>query len=135
MKNHSLEIAMKHWVYIKPVAAFPKNDKEFNRLVSYLDKLLDIIGDDENHPAIGLVDVISNLIASYEEQHYKKPAGNSIDALNHLMEMHNLKQSDLSKIVSQGVLSEILNRKRSLSLRHIKLLSKYFNVDPSTFID
>ena len=135
MKNHSLEIAMKHWVYIKPVAAFPKNDKEFKKLVSYLDKLLDIIGDDENHSAIGLVDVISNLIASYEEQHYKKLAGNSVDALKHLMEIHNLKQSDLSKIVSQGVLSEILNGKRSLSLRHIKLLSKYFSVDPSTFID
>ena len=135
MKNHSLEIAIKHWVYIKPVAAFPKNEKEFNKLVSYLDKLLDIVGDDENHPAIGLVDVISNLIASYEDQNYKEITGNSIDALKYLMESHNLKQSDLSKIVSQGVLSEILNGKRSLSLRHIKLLGKYFNVDPSTFID
>ncbi len=135
MKNHSLEIAMKHWVYIKPVAAFPKNEKEFNKLVSYLDKLLDIVGEDENHPAIGLVDVISNLISSYEDQNYEKITGSSIDALKYLMESHNLKQSDLSKIVSQGVLSEILNGKRSLNLRQIKLLGKYFNVDPSTFID
>ena len=112
MKNHSLEIAIKHWVYIKPVAAFPKNEKEFNKLVSYLDKLLDIVGDDENHPAIGLVDVIGNLIASYENQNYKEITGSSIDAFKYLMESHNLKQyTDLSKIVSQEILSEILKWK------------------------
>lgn len=48
---------------------------------------------------------------------------------------HLLSQADLPEIASQGVLSEILNEKRSLNLRQIKLLSKRFGVSPSTFID
>lgn len=32
-----------------------------------LDELLDIVGNDENHRLIGLVNVLSNLIAYYEE--------------------------------------------------------------------
>jgi HTH-type transcriptional regulator/antitoxin HigA len=51
------------------------------------------------------------------------------------MEDLQLKQADLSKIVSQGVLSEILSGKRTLNLRQIKLLANYFHVDPATFID
>lgn len=51
------------------------------------------------------------------------------------MESHHLHQSDLPEIGSQGVISEILNGKRSLNLRQIKLLAKRFKVEASTFID
>jgi HTH-type transcriptional regulator / antitoxin HigA len=47
---------------------------------------------------------------------------------------HNLKQSDLSEVGSQGVISEILSGKRKLNLRQIKLLSKHFNVSPAVFL-
>jgi len=50
----------------------------------------------------------------------KEIEGNSIDALNALMEEHGLKQSDLSEIGSQGVVSEILSGKRQLNVRQIK---------------
>jgi HTH-type transcriptional regulator/antitoxin HigA len=51
------------------------------------------------------------------------------------MEEHTLKQSDLSEIGSQGVVSEILNGKRELNLRQVKLLSQRFSVSPNVFID
>ena len=51
-----------------------------------------------------------------------------INALIYLMESHNLKQSDLPEIGSQGVVSEILNGKRKLNLRQIKELSNRFHV-------
>jgi HTH-type transcriptional regulator/antitoxin HigA len=47
---------------------------------------------------------------------------------------HNLKQTDLTEIGSQGVVSEILNGKRELNIRQIKLLSKRFSASPSVFI-
>jgi HTH-type transcriptional regulator/antitoxin HigA len=50
------------------------------------------------------------------------------------MEEHNLKQSDLSEIGSQGVVSEILNGKRTLNVAQIKALSKRFKVSPAVFI-
>ncbi len=130
-----LDEAIKYWDHIAPIVKHPRNDKEFNILVSYLDRLLEIVGSDENHHLAGLVDAISNLIAAYEEEHYPAQKTKGIDALKYLMEAHQIKQSDLRKIGSQGVVSEILNGKRSLNLRQIKFLAAFFHVDLSTFID
>jgi len=133
--HQQLSEAIKYWSHIAPVVKQPKNKKEFNNLVSQLDELLDIVGDDENHRLLGLVDIIGGLISSYEERYFQAPAVKGIDALKFLMNTHNLSQSDLTEIASQGVISEILHGKRSLNVRQIKLLAKRFSVDPSTFID
>jgi HTH-type transcriptional regulator/antitoxin HigA len=135
MMRQQLSEAIRHWKYIAPVVKYPKNNKEFNELVSQLDELLEIVGDDEEHRLMGLVDVISNLIASHEEQHFQAPPVKGIEALKFLMTTHNLTQAELPEIASQGVLSEILHEKRLLNIRQIKLLAKRFGVDPSTFID
>ncbi len=74
------------------------------------------------------------LIEKYENQHYPEPVLNPTDYLKYLMEEHNLKQSDLTEIGSQGVVSEILNGKRELNIRQIKSLSKRFGVFSSVFI-
>jgi HTH-type transcriptional regulator/antitoxin HigA len=133
--KQQLAQAVKYWDYIAPIMKYPSNKKEFNILVDELDELLEIVGDDENHRLIGLVDAISNLISSYEEAHQKSTAKKGIDALKFLMETHHLSQSDLTEIGSQGVVSEILNGKRSLNLRQIKSLAQRFHVEPATFID
>lgn len=133
--HHQLSEAIKYWNHIAPVVKYPKNHKEFNKLVTQLDELLQIIGDDEEHRLMGLVDAISNLIASYEEQHFQVSAVKGVDALKFLMSTHHISQADLPEIASQGVLSEILHGKRSLNIRQIKLLAKRFGVEPATFID
>lgn len=133
--RQQLKEAIKYWDHIAPVVQYPKNDKEFNQLVSELDELLNIVGNNEKHRLMGLVDVISNLIASYETERFSALPTKGLDALKFLMQVHELHQSDLSEIGSQGVVSEILNGKRALNLRQIKLLAQRFQVDPSTFID
>ena len=45
-----------------------------------------------------------------------------------------IKQSDLKDIGSQGVISEILNEKRALNVRQIKLLADRFNISPAIFV-
>jgi HTH-type transcriptional regulator/antitoxin HigA len=50
------------------------------------------------------------------------------------MEEHDLKQSDLPEIGSQGVISEILSGKRQFNVRQIKLLSNRFKVSPAVFM-
>jgi HTH-type transcriptional regulator/antitoxin HigA len=133
--SQALKNAIKHWNFIAPLVKRPRNDKEFTCLVTQLDELLDIIGDDENHHLMSLVDFLSHLIASYEEEHHQQSIGKGIDALKFLMASHQLTQSDLPEIASQGVMSEILQGKRLLNLRQIKLLAKRFRVNSSTFID
>ena len=82
-----------------------------------------------------LIDTLGTLIKEYEDRNIPEPQANGIDALKYLMEEHNLKQNDLSEIGSQGVVSEILNGKRELNLRQVKLLSQRFSVSPNVFID
>ncbi|MGA9294217.1 MAG: helix-turn-helix domain-containing protein, partial [Ignavibacteriaceae bacterium] len=75
------------------------------------------------------------LIKDYEDRNIKEPKGDPIGVLKYLLEEHGLNQSDLKDIWSQGVVSEILNRKRQLNLRQVVALSKRFSVSPSVFIE
>ena len=127
------EIA-KVWPEIQPIFSVPHNKKDYNKLVSLLDSLIDEVGNNENHPLTSLMETIGSLIETYESQYINEIEGNPLDALNALMEEHGLKQSDLSEIGSQGVVSEILSGKRLLNVRQIKILSKRFKVSPAVFI-
>jgi HTH-type transcriptional regulator/antitoxin HigA len=51
-----------------------------------------------------------------------------------LMQQHQLTQSELPEIGTQGVVSEILSGKRELNLRQIKVLAERFNVPISAFV-
>jgi len=51
------------------------------------------------------------------------------------MDQNDLKQKDLIGILGgKSAVSEILNGKRPLNLKHIRNLSEKFNVRPSTFV-
>lgn len=135
-KHNDLNNTIKHWKCIANDIHEPLNNDDYEKLSSYLDYLLDIVGDDENHELIGLVDVISHMISMYDEQHnYQVKNVSGIKALKFLMEQHELNQADLPEIGSQGVVSEILNGKRKLNLKQIKNLSKRFHVSAETFFD
>ncbi len=58
------------WKHISPVIREPQNEDEYDQLADLLDQLLDIVGDDESHELIGFVDVISHMIAMYDELHF-----------------------------------------------------------------
>jgi HTH-type transcriptional regulator/antitoxin HigA len=133
--NAALQNAIQYWPHIASVATKPRSATEFDKLVVCLDELLEIVGSDENHPLIGLVDLLSNTVAAYEAEHFAEPLGKGIDALRYLMVEHELRQSDLPEIGSQGVVSEILSGQRSLNLRQMKALARRFGIDPATFLD
>jgi len=132
--NIQLEEIAKVWPDIQPIFSVPHNEKDYNKLVNLLDRLIDEVGNNENHPLTSLMETIGSLIETYESQYINEIEGDPIDALNDLMEEHGLKQLDLSEIGSQGVVSEILSGKRQLNIRQIKILSKRFKVSPAVFI-
>ena len=96
--------------------------------------LLNEAGSNEKHPAMGLVDIIGDLIKDFEAVQHPLPEVAGVQALRFLMEQHGLEQSDLREIGSQGVVSEILNGKRDLNLRQIRALSKRFGISTATFV-
>ena len=132
--NTQLEKIAKIWSGIQNIFCIPHNQKEYNRLVHILDDLIDEVGENESHPLASLMETLGSLIESYEAQNIPEIEGSPSDALKTLMEEHNLKQSDLPEIGSQGVISEILSGKRQFNVRQIKLLSKRFKVSTAVFM-
>ncbi len=112
----------------------PTSEDEYKQLVNLLDEITDIVRDDEAHPLANMMDVLGVLVEMYEAQHIPEPKGDGVSVLKYLMEEYHLKQKDLPELGSQGVVSEILNGKRELNLRQIKLLSERFKVPVSVFI-
>ncbi len=131
----TLEKTTKAWKEASQVLAVPRNANEYDRLIRTLDELLDIIGDNEEHPLARLADTMATLIEAYETEHVALPEGNSISVLNYLMAEHDLKQKDMREIGSQGIVSEVLSGKRTLNTNQIRKLSKKFSVSPAVFID
>tara|TARA_B100001989_G_C24521183_1_gene455933 strand:+ start:1227 stop:1655 length:429 start_codon:yes stop_codon:yes gene_type:complete len=123
------------WPSVSKVVSTINNDRQYNRAVKLLDSLIDEVTQKPDSVKESLIDTLGTLIKEYEDRNIPEPQANGIDALKYLMEEHNLKQNDLSEIGSQGVVSEILNGKRELNLRQVKLLSQRFSVSPNVFID
>ena len=122
-----------HWTSIQPLLSI-RNEQEYDLAVERMNQLLDEVGDNEEHPFYGLLDTLGTIISAYEEKHYPMPESSGADMLHYLMEEHGLKQSDLSEIGSQGVVSEILNGRRELNVRQIRKLAKRFHVSPAVFL-
>lgn len=111
-----------------------RTKKEYERAVGMLDAILDEIGDDERHPMAELADAISVFVERYENEHVALPAGKPSEVLKFLMRDHELRQSDLPEIGTQGVVSEVLAGKRELNTRQIRKLAKRFGVSPAVFV-
>ena len=134
MINYDFEELSHQWRIVAPILTLPKNEEEYDRLVEFLDHLLDTVEDNENHPLASMIETIGTLIEVYDEEHHPFSEGDPIGALKYLMEEHHLTQSDLPEIGTQGVVSEVLSGKRVLNIRQIRALSERFNLSPATFL-
>ena len=112
-----------------------RSKAEYDRAVAVLDTIIDEIGEDEAHPLADLAEALGVFVEAYDKSHYQTPGPSPRAMLRFLMEQHDLGQSDLPEIGSQGVVSEILSGKRSLNVRQISRLAKRFNVSPSVFVE
>jgi HTH-type transcriptional regulator/antitoxin HigA len=131
----ALEKAVQHWSMVAPVIDTPKTQEDYNTLLHNLKDALELVENRENSPLAGLIKAIANAAQEYETEFLVEQQGSALLALKYLIKLHSIKQSELKEIGSQGVVSEVLNGKRSLTLRHVRELAKKFNVSPSVFID
>jgi HTH-type transcriptional regulator / antitoxin HigA len=82
-----------------------------------------------------LLQLLVLLIETYEAAHCPMEQPTPQEVLQHIMEVSGTRQSDLVGIVgSSGVVSEIVNGRRSISKAQAKALGEYFKVSPSLFI-
>ncbi|MBX9695657.1 MAG: transcriptional regulator [Cyanobacteria bacterium] len=111
-----------------------RTEADYNRAVTVLDEILDEIGQQETHPLADLAETLGLFIEAYEDAHVPFSDAPASEIVRALMEEHALKQSDLSEIGSQGVVSEILSGKRDLNVRQITQLATRFGVSPALFM-
>lgn len=111
-----------------------RTKKDYDRAVDALDQIIDEIGENEKHPLAELADALGVFIERYEAEHVSLPQAKPAAALKHLMQEHNIRQSELPEIGSQGVVSEVLTGKRELNVRQIRRLAKRFSVSAEVFI-
>ena len=122
-----------HWAAVRPILTI-RNEADYDRVVAALNELLDEVGADEAHPLYDLLDTLGTVVAAYEADHVALPATSGTEVLAYLMAEHDLTQSDLPEVGSQGVISEILSGKREMNVRQIRLLAKRFSVSLEAFI-
>jgi len=115
---------------IKPI----KCEKDYTDTLSQIEALMSA---KPNTPQMDELEVLTTLVESYEEQHYKINAPDPIEAIKFRMEQEGLKQKDLVAIVgSKSRVSEVLNKKRKLTIEMIRNLHKQLHIPvESLFLD
>ena len=58
----------------------------------------------------------------------------SATEMKEIMQEHQLRQSDLPEIGTQGVVSEVMAGKRELNTRQIRKLAERFGVSPAVLV-
>lgn len=109
------------------------DDRDYEVSMKLADELLDDGAMEEDHPRHSLFMMLSDLIYAYDQRHDPIPHGQGVQVLRFLMDQHDLKQTQIPEIGRQSVVSEVLAGKRSLTVDHIRNLSKRFGISPSSF--
>lgn len=82
------------------------------------------------------LDVLVTLIESYEMKHYPIAPPDPIDAIKFRMEQMGISRTEMVKYLgSQNRVSEVLNRKRTLTLKMIKSLYKGLKIPAEILLD
>jgi len=115
---------------IKPI----KSEQDYQEALSIIDSLMSA---KPNTEEMDKLEVLTTLVESYEEQYYKIDAPDPIEAIKFRMEQEGLKQKDLVAIVgSKSRVSEILNKKRKLTIEMIRNLHNQLHIPiESLFLD
>jgi len=89
-----------------------------------------------NTPESDEADVLGLLIDEYEKKHYPVEAPDPIEAIKIRMEEMQLKQKDLVSVIGcSSRVSDILNRRRKLTVEMIRNLNRQLNISPKTLIN
>ena len=113
---------------IKPI----KTEADYSEALLEVEKLMDA---QLNTPKGDRLDVLVTLIEAYEEKHYPILPPDPVEAIIHQMESQELSRKDLEPLIgSRARVSEILNKKRSLSINMIRKLQEGLGISAETLI-
>ncbi len=83
--NELFEQVSQHWPFVAPLLRKPRTEADYDRLVEALDRLLERVGDDEEHPLSGLLEIVGDWVEAYDLAHRPIPKASGVEVLRYLM--------------------------------------------------
>ena len=100
-----------------------------------LKRIEELWGAEQDTPEGDELDILLVLVEAYEEKHYPIPPSDPVDAILFRMEQMDMKRKDLEQFLGpRSRVSDVLNRKRTLSLSQIKKLHKEMGIPYESLI-
>jgi HTH-type transcriptional regulator / antitoxin HigA len=123
--------------YIQLLQKFPPrtitNDQQLEATQEVIDSLLDrteLTPEESDH-----LNVLGTLVFDYEQKNETIADIYGVELLKVLIAERNLRQKDLISVFkTESIVSDILNGKRQLTIRHIQELAQFFNLSPAVFL-
>ncbi len=113
---------------LKPI----RNEKDFERALAEVEVLW---GAKAGTPKGDRLDILATLIEAYETEHYPMDPPDPIEAIKFRMEQQGLSRKDLEKVLGTRTrVSEVLNRKRGLSINMIRALHEKLGISAEILI-
>jgi HTH-type transcriptional regulator / antitoxin HigA len=114
---------------IRPI----RNDADLSAALARIDQQW---GAEPGTEAGDTLEVLAILVEAYETAHFPTThRGDAVDTLKFLMDENDRTQADLAELLgSRSRASEILNRRRSLTLDQIRLLHRRWGIPAGALI-
>ncbi|MCP2045350.1 type II toxin-antitoxin system HigA family antitoxin [Pontibacter sp. HSC-36F09] len=109
-----------------------KTEEDYQLALQRLEEIFDAEPDTQDGDEL---EILSFLIDSYEKEYFPIEAPDPIEAVKFRMEQLGIKQKDLAEVLGfKSRVSEVLNRKRKLTLEMIRNLHKTLNIPTNVLI-
>lgn len=113
---------------IKPI----KTALDYRAALKEIERLWDA---KPNTPKGDRLEVLVTLVEAYEQKHYKVGPPDPVEAIKFRMEQLGLKATDLAKILGgRSRVSEVLNRKRKLTVDMMRSLRKRLDIPAESLL-
>jgi len=113
---------------IKPI----HSEADYQESLARIDALMDA---NAGTPEGDELDILATLVQAYEEKHYPVEAPDPVEFIKNIMEFLGLDQAELGRLLqSRPRASEILNRRRQLTLNQIRQITTAWKVPADPLI-
>lgn len=112
-----------------------ENETQYNLVMQRIEELLKVVNNDTPDDDMNLVelDLLSELVADYEDEHYPIEAPSLVEVLKLRMYEMGLTQGSLAALLgmNQSKVSEIMSGKCEPTIKQARIISKELNISPS----
>lgn len=113
---------------IRPI----KTEEDYEAALAEIERLFDAAPET---PDGDRLEVLMALVEVYEDEYYSIPDPDPVEAINYYMESRGLTRRDLEPYIgTRARVSEVLNRKRPLTLNMIRRLNSELGISADVLI-